>query len=144
VTLAELNVLPAPAFVASLGGIFEHSPWVAEGVAAARPFATAQQLLDAMRKVVAQSGSAAQMRLILAHPRLGNRGPKPQMLTAASTQEQRRAGLEACTDEQYAQLEQLNRAYFEKFGFPFIRGRCGKRAGRGAAADRADCRLPAG
>jgi OHCU decarboxylase len=120
VTLAELNVLPAPAFVASLGGIFEHSPWVAEGVAAARPFATAQQLLDAMRKVVAQSGSAAQMRLILAHPRLGNRGPKPQMLTAASTQEQRRAGLEACTDEQYAQLEQLNRAYFEKFGFPFI------------------------
>jgi OHCU decarboxylase len=147
-TLTELNALPAPAFVASLAGIFEHSPWVAEGVASARPFATAQQLLEAMRKVVAQSGAEAQMRLILAHPRLGNRGPKPQVLTAASPREQRRAGLEACTPAQYAQLEQLNRAYFEKFGFPFIlavRGhtpesileQCGERLGADALTEQA-------
>jgi len=120
VTLTELNAMPAPAFVTTLGGLFEHSPWVAEGVVAARPFATAQRLLDAMRQVVARSGSDAQMRLILAHPRLGNKGPRPQVLTVASTQEQRRAGLEACSAEQYAKLEQLNAAYFEKFGFPFI------------------------
>ena len=33
-TLAELNAMSAPEFVASLGGLFEHSPWVAEGVVA--------------------------------------------------------------------------------------------------------------
>jgi OHCU decarboxylase len=119
-TLEELNALPAAAFVATLGGLFEHSPWVAEGVVGARPFDTAQHLLDAMRQCVARAGPEAQLRLIRAHPRLGNRGPKPQVLTAASSQEQRGAGLEACSPFQYAQLERLNAAYFEKFGFPFI------------------------
>ena len=41
-TLTELNAMRAPEFVAALGGLFEHSPWVAEGVVAARPFDTAQ------------------------------------------------------------------------------------------------------
>jgi 2-oxo-4-hydroxy-4-carboxy-5-ureidoimidazoline decarboxylase len=120
VTLTELNAMPAPDFVAALGGLFEHSPWVAEGVVKARPFATAQRLLDAMRQVVARSGESLQMQLILAHPKLGNRGPKPQVLTDASNREQRRAGLEACSPFQYAQLERLNGEYFDKFGFPFI------------------------
>jgi OHCU decarboxylase len=147
-TLAELNAMSAPEFVASLGGLFEHSPWVAEGVVAARPFDTAQRLLEAMRQCVARAGPKAQMQLILAHPRLGNRGPKPQVLTAASSQEQQRAGLEACTPWQYAQLERLNAAYFEKFGFPFIlavRGhtpesileQCSERLERDAASEQA-------
>jgi OHCU decarboxylase len=147
-TLEELNVMSAPAFVAALGGLFEHSPWVAEGVVAARPFETAQELLAAMRGMVAKAGAQMQMRLILAHPRLGNRGPKPQLLTAASSQEQRRAGLEACTPFQYAQLERLNEAYYEKFGFPFIlavRGhtpesileQCTERLERDAASEQA-------
>jgi OHCU decarboxylase len=148
VTLEELNAMSAPAFVAALGALFEHSPWVAEGVVAARPFETAQGLLAAMRGVVAKAGAQMQMRLILAHPRLGNQGPKPQLLTAASSQEQRRAGLEACTPFQYAQLERLNEAYFEKFGFPFIlavRGhtpesileQCTERLERDAASEQA-------
>jgi OHCU decarboxylase len=147
-TLTELNAMSAPEFVAALGGLFEHSPWVAEGVVAARPFDTAQGLLDAMRAVVAKAGAEMQMRLILAHPRLGNRGPKPQVLTAASSQEQRRAGLEACSPFQYAQLERLNEAYFEKFRFPFIlavRGhtpesileQCAERLERSAATEQA-------
>ena len=147
-TLEELNAMPAAEFVATLGGLFEHSPWVAEGIVAARPFENAQALLEAMRQVVARAGPEAQLRLIRAHPKLGNRGPRPQQLTAASTQEQRRAGLEACTPFQYAQLERLNDEYFEKFGFPFIlavRGhtpesileQCTERLERGASSERA-------
>jgi 2-oxo-4-hydroxy-4-carboxy-5-ureidoimidazoline decarboxylase len=148
VTLEELNTMPPPEFVATLGGLFEHSPWVAEGVVSARPFDTAQALLEAMRQVVSRAGPEVQLRLIRAHPKLGNRGPKPQQLTAASTHEQRRAGLEACTPWQYAQLERLNADYFEKFGFPFIlavRGhtpesileQCAERLERGATSERA-------
>lgn len=119
-TLSELNKMPAPDFIAALGGLFEHSPWVAEGVVMARPFPTAQRLLDAMRKVVAHAGEVRQLQLIRAHPKLGNRGPKPQILTDASNREQQRAGLESCTPFQYAQLERLNGEYIDKFGFPFI------------------------
>lgn len=120
ITLAELNALPAEAFVARLGAIFEHSPWVAERVAAARPFESREQLLQAMRAVVSRASRAEQLALICAHPQLGARGRNRAQLTAASAQEQRRAGLDACTDEEFAHLMQLNAAYVEKFSFPFI------------------------
>lgn len=119
-TLAELNKMVPADFIAALGGLFEHSPWVAEGVVMARPFPTAQRLLDAMRKVVARAGERRQLELIRSHPKLGNRGPKPVILTEASNREQQRAGLEACSPFQYAQLERLNGEYVDKFGFPFI------------------------
>jgi OHCU decarboxylase len=120
ITLQTLNELPAAQFVATLAGIFEHSPWVAERVAAARPFGSRQQLLEAMRTAVAQANPETQLALIRAHPKLGARGAQRSELTAASAGEQRRAGLAACGAEQWQQLERLNAAYLEKFGFPFI------------------------
>ncbi|HEY0339173.1 MAG TPA: 2-oxo-4-hydroxy-4-carboxy-5-ureidoimidazoline decarboxylase, partial [Steroidobacteraceae bacterium] len=55
-----------------------------------------------------------------AHPQLGARGRKRLELTEHSAHEQRRAGLDACTDDEFAQLLLLNTAYVEKFSFPFI------------------------
>ena len=51
-TLAELNALDEARFVAALGGIFEHSPWVAQRAFAARPFASVDALHAAMVAVV--------------------------------------------------------------------------------------------
>jgi len=51
-TLAQLNALDRAGFVARLGGIFEHSPWVAEGAADGRPFASVDDLHRAMVAVV--------------------------------------------------------------------------------------------
>ena len=67
--------------------------------------------------VVEDHGGALHGR---AHPQLGARGRKRLELTEASAHEQRRAGLDACTDEEFAQLLLLNTAYVEKFAFPFI------------------------
>ena len=120
ITLEALNALPAPEFVASLGGIFEHSPWVAERAAAARPFTSRLQMLDALRAVVQAAPAADQLALIRAHPQLGARGRSRTQLTEASAREQRRAGLDACTDAQFSQLLRLNEAYVEKFALPFI------------------------
>jgi N-carbamoyl-L-amino-acid hydrolase len=120
ITLEALNALPAPEFVASLGGIFEHSPWVAERAAAARPFISRLQMLDAMRAVVQEAPAADQLALIRAHPQLGARGRSRTQLTEPSAREQRRAGLDACTDAQFSQLLRFNEAYVEKFAFPFI------------------------
>ena len=119
-TLEELNALPVETFVATLGAIFEHSPWVAQRAAARRPFGSRTQLLEAMRTVVSEAPLAEQLALIRAHPQLGARGRTRAQLTAASAQEQQRAGLDACTDEEFARLMELNAAYVLKFSFPFI------------------------
>jgi OHCU decarboxylase len=119
-TLEELNALPVERFVALLGSIFEHSPWVAERAAEARPFRSRTELLDEMRSVVQRATADEQLALIRAHPQLGARGRSRAQLTEASAKEQRRAGLDACTDEEFSRLMQLNSAYVEKFSFPFI------------------------
>jgi OHCU decarboxylase len=120
ITLQELNTLSTAQFVATLGGVFEHSPWVAERAAAARPFDSREQLLQRMCAVVDAASLEEQLSLIRAHPQLGTRGRQRAHLTANSANEQRRAGLDACTDEEFARLLQLNAAYVRKFSFPFI------------------------
>jgi OHCU decarboxylase len=120
ITLEALNTLPVDEFTNVLGAIFEHSPWVPQRAAAARPFASRLDLLDAMRAVVRAAPVDEQLGLIRAHPQLGARGRKRLELTEASAHEQRRAGLDACSDAEFSQLLLLNTAYVEKFSFPFI------------------------
>jgi OHCU decarboxylase len=120
IALAELNLLPPDEFVLRLAGIFEHSPWVAERVAAARPFGSRLHLLDAMRVIVDEATPAERLTLIRAHPKLGIRGRSDAQLTEASAREQHRAGLDACTPDDLVRLDQLNAAYYEKFAMPFV------------------------
>ncbi len=118
--LSDLDRLPPADFVAQLGGIFEHSPWVAEAVVAARPFASVAALHAAMCQVVRGAGETAQLALIRAHPELAGKAAIRGELTAASTSEQHAAGLDQCSPEEYAELTMLNRAYHDRHGFPFI------------------------
>jgi OHCU decarboxylase len=120
ISLDTLNTLPVEAFTDTLGAIFEHSPWVAQRAAAGRPYASRLDLLDAMRAVVRDAPLQDQLSLIRAHPQLGARGRKRQELTEASSREQRRAGLDACSDAEFAELMRLNTEYVGKFDFPFI------------------------
>ncbi len=119
-TLAELNALPPAAFVAALGGVFEHSPWVAERALATRPFATVGALHAAMVAAVAAAGAEAQLALLRAHPELAGRAMIRSELTADSSQEQAGAGLAQCSPDEYARLQDLNARYHARFGFPFI------------------------
>jgi 2-oxo-4-hydroxy-4-carboxy-5-ureidoimidazoline decarboxylase len=48
--IADLNGCSQTDFVASLANIFEHSPWIAEQAAAARPFAGVRQLFEAIAR----------------------------------------------------------------------------------------------
>jgi OHCU decarboxylase len=120
IALSELNSLPAAQFVERLAGIFEHSPWVAQRVADARPFASRDRLLDAMRDAVDRAATAEQLALIRAHPQLGLRGRARATLTPASAREQAGAGLELCGSEEALRLDELNAAYAGKFSMPFV------------------------
>ena len=119
IALTELNALPREAFVARLGGIYEHSPWVAERAFAARPFTSLDALHAAMQRAMQDASAGEQLALIRAHPELLGKLEAAQ-LTESSRSEQASAGLDRCTAAQKARMQALNQAYREKFGFPFI------------------------
>jgi len=108
-------------FVARFGGIYEHSPWVAE--AAAEQLAGGsdiEHIAAAMAASVDNASRSRQLELIRAHPDLAGRAQIAGELTADSTSEQASAGLDCCTKEEYARFQVLNAAYHDKFGFPFV------------------------
>jgi 2-oxo-4-hydroxy-4-carboxy-5-ureidoimidazoline decarboxylase len=115
-TVAELNALDRAQFVAAIGWVFEHSPWVAGRAWAARPFATLEALHRAMIAQVEAASPQEQLALLRAHPDLGARA----RISAASTEEQAGAGLDRLTPEEFERLHRLNAAYRDKFGFPFL------------------------
>ncbi|HWT39025.1 MAG TPA: 2-oxo-4-hydroxy-4-carboxy-5-ureidoimidazoline decarboxylase, partial [Paraburkholderia sp.] len=94
--------------------------WVAQAAAARRPFASVDALHAAMCEAVEAAGDARQLALINAHPELAGRAAVRGELTAESTREQGGAGLGQCTQAEFDTLHALNRAYRDKFGFPFI------------------------
>lgn len=119
-SLSELNQLDKPQWLQTLGGIFEHSPWVAGAVFERRPFASVDALHAAMCDAVLDAPPEAQLALIRAHPQLASKAAVRGELTAASNQEQSAAGLMHCSAEEFTHLTELNAAYNAKFGFPFI------------------------
>lgn len=118
--LARLSHASREDFVRALGGIFEHSPWIAERAWEQRPFANVAALHQAMCEVVAQATLAEQLGLIRAHPELASKAAVRRELTESSNREQAGAGLTECSPEEFARLVELNRRYRDKFGFPFI------------------------
>ena len=134
-------------FLRRYGGIYEHSPWVAEQ---AYEEASSIDDPDRLAEIFARHVNAAcedkKLALIRAHPDLAGKaavgahaeGNRPELeprvaadgdcgrpttdaeLTPASRQEQQSAGLDQCTPEEYKQFHKLNRRYKDKFGFPFI------------------------
>ncbi|RLJ39344.1 2-oxo-4-hydroxy-4-carboxy-5-ureidoimidazoline decarboxylase [Acidovorax sp. 106] len=119
-TLEQLNAASPTEALALLDGLYEHSPWIAEQALAQRPFRSQAQLQHALAQVVRTAGTEAQLGLIRAHPELAGKAMVAQSLTAESTHEQSKAGLTQCTPEEFERIQQLNAAYNERFGFPFI------------------------
>lgn len=97
--------------------LFEHSPWV-EARADAAP-SSGDRHADLMAVVHAASADE-QLALIRAHPELAGKAAVDKTLTDASAAEQASAGLDRLTPEEFAQFHELNAAYRDKFGFPFI------------------------
>ena len=119
-SLAQLNSAPQAQAQALLGGLYEHSDWIAHQALAQRPFASLAQLKYAMCQVLDASPREAQLALVRAHPELAGKALVAQDLTAESRHEQQKAGLTDCTAQELAQIQQLNSDYQAKFGWPFI------------------------
>jgi N-carbamoyl-L-amino-acid hydrolase len=119
-TLEELNRASTADAVAYLEGVYEHSPWIAEQAMGQRPFGSLAALKLALVQALDAGGLEAKRALICAHPELAGKAMVSQSLTAESTNEQQKAGLTHCTPEEFAHIQALNKAYNDRFGFPFI------------------------
>ncbi|MEI4484938.1 allantoinase PuuE [Frigidibacter sp. MR17.14] len=110
-------------FVEVYGGVYEHSPWVAE-----RAFALelgpvhdrAAGLANAFARVFRTASADERVAVLRAHPDLAGKLAAAKRLTAESSAEQASAGLDALTDAERDEFTRLNAAYVARHGFPFI------------------------
>ena len=118
--LNAINALDLDDFIAEFGSTFEHSPWVAEGAWAARPFASIDVLHGAMIGVVRSAPRATQIAFLCGHPELAGKEAEAGTMTTESIGEQASAGLNALSKGEICELRELNARYLERHGFPFI------------------------
>lgn len=110
-------------FVAAFGGIFEHSPWVAERAHALElgpAHDTAIGVHSALCRAFRAATGDERLGVLRAHPDLAGKLAAAKRLTAESTAEQSSAGLDALTDTERETFSDLNAAYVARHGFPFI------------------------
>ncbi len=127
-----LDHISAGIFAATMAPLFEGAPRFLGRLAVARPFGTLDDLFASARRIAHAMPIAEQLELIDAHPRLG---APPASVSAMSFEEQgyshdaaEVAAHEAELDRARvaAELDRLNTAYEERFGFRycvFVAGR---------------------
>jgi 2-oxo-4-hydroxy-4-carboxy-5-ureidoimidazoline decarboxylase len=120
VALASLNAADEAGFMAALGDVYEHAPWVAQAASRQRPFDSLAALHAAMMAAVRAAPADQQLALIKGHPDLAGKAARAGTMTVDSKAEQASAGLERLSEAEFEQFHRLNSAYREKFGMPFI------------------------
>ncbi|WP_193790072.1 2-oxo-4-hydroxy-4-carboxy-5-ureidoimidazoline decarboxylase [Paenibacillus beijingensis] len=116
ITLKQLNEMSKEQFAEALGSIFEHSPWVAEAAHGSGPFASVEELHSRMVEAAKNAPEEKVLALLRSHPDLATR----LAMTDYSVSEQKGAGLDQLSPEEFETFSSLNREYVGKFGFPFI------------------------
>ena len=112
----DLNNLNRDKFVTLFGVIFEKTQWIAEKLFDHKPFKNKEDLINKMFQIYESTQKNEVLVILKSHPKLAIE----KNLTKHSSQEQSRANLKNCTDEEYNEFKRLNNEYEEKFGFPFI------------------------
>ncbi|WP_037227976.1 allantoinase PuuE [Roseobacter sp. GAI101] len=119
----RIDLMDRAAFVQKFGGVFEHSPWIAErafDLELGPAHNSVAGIHNALARMFRSATHAERMGVLTAHPDLAGKLAAAKRLTAESTDEQASAGLDALTDAERASFEALNAAYVAKYGFPFI------------------------
>ena len=117
------SAMDRPRFVERFGGVFEHSPWVADrafDLELGPAHDSATGLHNALCRVFRSASTEERLGVLTAHPDLAGKLAQAKRLTADSSREQASAGLDALTDAERAEFQQMNSAYVARHGFPFI------------------------
>ena len=114
----KINKLPKSEFTKFFANIFENAGWIAEELYNKKPFNDFSELSLKMIEIFDSSTKEKKLKILNDHPDLGDKA-KISLLTPDSLKEQKNAGLDQCTEEEFNELKELNATY-KKFGFPFI------------------------
>ena len=110
-------------FVARFGGVFEHSPWVAERAHALElgpAHDCAAGVHNALCRAFRTATREERIGVLRAHPDLAGKLADAGRLSPESATEQAGAGLDRLSDADRAAFERLNADYMAQHGFPFI------------------------
>jgi OHCU decarboxylase len=111
-------------FIETFNELYEHSPWIIEKafetVKSDRKYDDLKEFHNLLSQIVLEANKELQNLLIKAHPMLAGKKAMANELTDFSTNEQKSAGLNSCSEEEIKKFDELNQKYFKKFGFPFI------------------------
>jgi len=110
-------------FVDTFGGVYEHSPWVAQqawqrGLDADHD--SVEDLAVELAAIVDAADESKRLELIVSHPDLAGKAAQQGKLTTESTSEQASAGIDQCNEEEFQRFQHYNDAYKQKFRFPFV------------------------
>jgi 2-oxo-4-hydroxy-4-carboxy-5-ureidoimidazoline decarboxylase len=119
-SLEHLNTCAPELFCAALSDIWEHAPWVAQGVVHQRPFPTVDAMHMAMVGLVAGLDEPARIAFYAGHPELAGEAARRGTMTEASIAEQGTLSLARLDTNEAEHWNALNRDYRMRFGFPFI------------------------
>ncbi len=111
----ELNTLPTDAFADALAPLFEGAPRFLRRLADARPFDSDATLLAGAREVASITPEDEAIELLQAHPRIGALPAEMSMQSRAEQEDGR--FLDTLVE---TELEALNSAYEEQFGFRYV------------------------
>jgi len=114
----KINKLPESEFIKVFANIFENARWIAEELYKQKPFEDFSELSSKLMNIFEMSSKEKKLKILNDHPDLGNK-TKIGSLTIDSLKEQKNAGLDQCTKEEFDEFKKLNNSY-KKFGFPFI------------------------
>tara|TARA_Y100001960_G_scaffold317999_1_gene387093 strand:- start:35 stop:538 length:504 start_codon:yes stop_codon:yes gene_type:complete len=114
----KINKLTKSQFIKVFANIFENARWIAEELYKKKPFKDFDELSSKMMNIFEITSKENKLKILNDHPDLGDKA-KISSLTADSLKEQKNAGLDHCTKEEFSEFEKLNSNY-KKFGFPFI------------------------
>ena len=116
----SINELSKEIFIINFNNIFEKSIFITKKAESKRPYRDKEHMINIFLSIFDSLKKKSKIQIIKNHPDLGNKIKINSELTKLSQEEQSKAGLTDCTQQEFKQFNKLNSAFKLKFNIPFI------------------------
>jgi len=116
----SINELSKEIFIINFNNVFEKSIFITKKAETKRPYRNKEHMINIFLSIFDSLKKKSKIQIIKNHPDLGNKIKINSELTKLSQEEQRKAGLTDCTQQEFKQFNKLNSAFKLKFNIPFI------------------------
>ena len=116
----SINALSQEIFINNFNNIFEKSIFITKKAESKRPYRDKEHMINIFLSIFDSLEKKSKIQIIKNHPDLGNKIIINNELTKLSQEEQKKAGLTDCTEQEFEQFNGLNSAFKLKFNIPFI------------------------